>query len=76
MAVTVLNSIYLNSKGLQLDILIIKKLVGRAESIHCRESGVIASAITPPGVLKTRGFCEVSTEVRDRTLARAVPRSI
>ncbi len=35
---TVLNSIYLpihlNSKKPQLDILIIKKLVGRAESIH------------------------------------------
>jgi len=40
-----------------------------------RESGVIALAITPPDVLETCWFCKDSTEVRDRSLARAVPRS-
>ncbi len=39
------------------------------------ESGVMALAITPPGVLKPCLSCKASTEVRDRTLARAVPHS-
>jgi len=32
-------------------------------------------AFTPPGVLKSYRSCKASTEVRDRTLARAVPHS-
>jgi len=51
------------------------KLVGRAENIHPQRKWRYGFAITPPGVLETCWFCKASTEVRDRTSARAVPRS-